>query len=128
MKQRLKQAAGNQIQPPSTFLENVPIVIGGQHKVTVCMVQKVGSSRFKLLFLRRMGYTPDTLLGPGHAINPHEGYLIGSPTTMPSYISELLDAQRQRILIVRSPYARVLSAFLNKVRKNIVGSLICQLL
>jgi hypothetical protein len=86
--------------------------------VSMCFVEKCGSSRFKMLFLRQMGYRPEELLGPGH-FKVHHAPLRGVPDVMEEYVSELTSAPR--LIIVRSPYTRVLSAFLNKLHCKSCG-------
>ena len=102
---------------PSVFKENIPIVMDAP-KITMCMVEKCGSSRFKLLLLRGMGYTPQELLSGHSPLKPHSAQLLTSPRTSEGYLQALTSPEYPRVIIVRSPYARLLSAFLNKVCRD----------
>eukprot|EP00873_Tetraselmis_striata_P016141 jgi/Tetstr1/436405/TSEL_025236.t1 len=98
--------------PPVQLRENLPIALPGG-RLSMCFVEKCGSSRLKLLFLRGMGYTPAELLGRDR-LKVHRAELRGAPATLGAYEAALEGSPR--VIVVRSPYSRLLSAFLNKLR------------
>ena len=77
--------------PPRIFVENVPLVIDDR-RVAVCMVEKCGSTRWKMLYERAMGYNPETILARGFL--PHNSTMYGVPETMEGYFNGLISSER----------------------------------
>lgn len=89
----------------------------GQRAV-FCLIQKVGSTRWKQLLLKSVtGAKTAKAFEKPHGMQVHAR---GKPPWPPSEIEyptvhALLNATVSRIVIVRSPYSRLLSAYMNKL-------------
>lgn len=95
----------------------------GQQAV-FCLLEKAGSTRWKQLLLKAVDGSNQTVLRKPHLAQVHPS---GKPPWPPSKseyptLRALRNASVSRIVIVRSPYSRLLSAYLNKLAKGKWGS------
>mmetsp|Transcript_39822 Transcript_39822/g.112980 ORF Transcript_39822/g.112980 Transcript_39822/m.112980 type:complete len:369 (-) Transcript_39822:310-1416(-) len=94
--------------------DGVPLVIDGHHghPATVCVSEKAGSTRWKQLIHKEM--SGQSL--QGGAVHGHNATWL--PQSFEQWQEEVMLPERMRFMIVRNPYARVLSAFLDKCVGN----------
>jgi len=96
------------------FLDGEPQLIPGPEGIqhVVCVLPKVGSSRWKRLFYKKHGQPLD----PGQRLDPHHSHMSWLPpnVTHADLVANISDPSHLRFLWLRNPYTRLLSAFLDK--------------